>query len=474
MSELPATTAWRQYPMPSQYPLLTDMRHAPGWYAILPPPAPANRLKGQQTADWVVVGAGVTGLAAARRLAELAPEARIILLEEYRVGYGSSGRNSGFIIDTPYLTEQLGVDANRRISRLVVAGLAELEGHARKHAIDCEWSPRGHLTAVVESKREKRLHALCRTLDASDETYEWLDGDALADVVGTRHYHAAVNTPRTVLINPAALCRGLGVTMPDNVEVCEESPVLRVEPGSPVRVECAEGSISAANVLLTTNAFITKLGFLKGDVFPMISCASLSRPLTEDEQAAMSGAPDWGITGGATVRRTLSNRMLARHGSYYTGDFRLSPNMRRELLASHLKGRRARFPMLDKLEFETTWAGVFCMTRNWASIFGRLERGVFASLGYAGIGVPRGTISGKLLAEHALGSESDLNRDVQALSGPTPAARTVSRSRGPCASVVVPLAQPGRVVGPPRRRTSGRKFRRGPAWPVSMSGPPRY
>ena len=79
---------------------------------------------------------------------------------------------------------------------------------------------------------------------------------------------------------------------------------------------------------------------------------------------------------------------------------------------------RKRFPMLDKLEFETTWAGVFCMTRNWASIFGRLDRGVFASLGYAGIGVPRGTISGKLLAEHALGSESELTRDVQALSGP--------------------------------------------------------
>ena len=50
----------------------------------------------------------------------------------------------------------------------------------------------------------------------------------------------------------------------------------------------------------------------------------------------------------------------------------------------------------------------------------RLEPGVFASLGYAGIGVPRGTISGKLLAEHALGGESDLIRDVQALSGPKP------------------------------------------------------
>ncbi len=398
------------------------MRHAPGWYAILPQPAPANRLKGHQVADWVVVGAGVTGLAAARRLAELEPEARIILLDEYRVGYGASGRNSGFIIDTPHLTEEFGVDSNRRISRLVIAGLAELEGLVRKHEIECEWSPRGHLTAVVESQRIKNLHATVRTLEAIDEEYEWLERDALADVVGTRHYHAAVYTPRTVLMNPAALCRGLGETMPENVEVFEESPVRRVEPGSPVQIDCAEGSISAKNVLLTTNAFITALGFLRRELFPMIACCSLSRPLTEDEQAAMSGEPDWGITPavstGPTVRRTLSNRIVFRHGARYTGEFRLSDGMRRNLRTTHEEGVRRRFPMLANLEMEHTWAGVFCMTRNWASIFGRLESGVFASLGYAGIGVPRGTISGKLLAEFALGSESDLNRDVQALSGP--------------------------------------------------------
>ena len=245
--------------MSSQDPFLTDMQQAPGWYAILPQPAPATRLTGHQVADWVVVGAGVTGLAAARRLAELAPEARIILLEEYRVGYGASGRNAGFIIDTPHLSEHFDVESNRRISRLVMAGLAELEHQVRKHDIECEWSPRGHLTAVVQSKRAKNLEATCRALDAIGEEYEWIEGDALADVVGTRHYHAAVYTPRTVLMNPAALCRGLGESLPDNnVEVYEETPVLKVEPGSPVQIECAGGSISAANVLLTTNAFVTK------------------------------------------------------------------------------------------------------------------------------------------------------------------------------------------------------------------------
>ena len=404
--------------MTGQDPLLTDMRQAPGWYAILPPPAPARRLEGRQVADWVVVGAGVTGLAAARRLAELAPEARIVLLEQYRVGYGASGRNAGFIIDTPHLTEEFDADSNRRVSRLVIAGLAELEGQVSEQAIECEWSPRGHLTAVVDAERARHLRATCRMLDALGEEYEWVEGEALADTVGTHHYHAAVFTPRTVLVNPAALCRGLGETLPDNVDVYEESPVTRIAPGSPVQIECAQGSIRASNVLLTTNAFVTRLGMLRREVFPMIACASLSRELTEDEQSAMSGAPEWGITGSATVRRTLSNRMLFRLGTYYRGDFRLSEALRSRLLAMHVRGLRRRFPMLDRLQLEHTWAGVFCMTRNWASVFGRLERGVFASLGYAGIGLPRGTISGKLLAEFAMGSESGLIRDVQALSGP--------------------------------------------------------
>ena len=404
--------------MASRDPLSADMRHASGWYAVLPEPAPANRLKGDQVADWVVVGAGVTGLAAARRLGELAPDARVLLLDEYRVGYGASGRNSGFIIDTPHLSEHLSEEDNGRVSRLIVAGLADLEGHVRAHGIDCEWSPRGHLTAVVESRREKRLQATARMLDAAGEDYEWHDRAAVAGVTGTDHYHGAVLTPRTVLVNPAALCRGLGDTLPGNVELCEHVRVLRVEPGSPVRVECAEASIRARNVLLTTNAFIARLGFLRRAVFPLIACASLSRPLTGDEQAAMGGEPDWGITGVTTMRRTRSNRILVRHGLGYTWDFRLSERRRRQLVQSHTAILEKRFPMLAGLDFDHTWAGVFCMTRNWASHFGRPAPGVFVSLGYCGVGLARGTISGRLLAEYAMGSESSLIADVRALSRP--------------------------------------------------------
>jgi glycine/D-amino acid oxidase-like deaminating enzyme len=404
--------------MSGHNPVGTDMTQASGWHAILPAQGPANRLQGDQVADWAVVGAGVTGLAAARRLGEMAPQARVVLIDNYRIGYGASARNSGFIIDTPHLSEKLSEEENRCISRLVIAGRQELERQVEKHAIECEWSPRGHLTAFVEPKRVSNLEETVRILTASNEDYEWLDKDALAKVIGTRHYHAAVVTPRTVLVNPSAMCRGLGENMPDNVEIFEETPVRHIVSGATVRIDCAEGSLKTKNVLLATNAFITKLDYLKRDVFPLIECASLSRQLTDDEQEAMGGERDWGITGFATMRRTLSNRILVRHGTFYSGEFRISETMKRWLRASHKEGLLRRFPKLDKLEFEHTWAGVFCMTRNWASFFGRLEQGVFASLGYCGVGLPRGTISGKLLAEYAMGAETDLIRDVQYVSGP--------------------------------------------------------
>ena len=74
-----------------------------GWSRILPPRTPKAPLTGQQTADWVVIGGGYAGLAAARRLAENRPDDEIILLEAGEIGENASGRNSGFAIDLPHV-----------------------------------------------------------------------------------------------------------------------------------------------------------------------------------------------------------------------------------------------------------------------------------------------------------------------------------------------------------------------------------
>ena len=50
-----------------------------GWYALLPEPPPPRTLEGKHKADWVVIGAGFAGLAAARRLSQLLPGEHLAL-----------------------------------------------------------------------------------------------------------------------------------------------------------------------------------------------------------------------------------------------------------------------------------------------------------------------------------------------------------------------------------------------------------
>ncbi|MEP5088217.1 MAG: FAD-dependent oxidoreductase, partial [Paracoccaceae bacterium] len=70
-----------------------------GWDCLLPDRAPAVALDETLNADWLVIGAGFAGLAATRRLTQLCPTDRIVVLEARRVALGPAGRNSGFMID---------------------------------------------------------------------------------------------------------------------------------------------------------------------------------------------------------------------------------------------------------------------------------------------------------------------------------------------------------------------------------------
>ena len=62
-----------------------------GWNRLLPEPGPADPLTEDTTADWLVIGAGFAGLAAARRLSQTCPTDRVVVLDATRVGDGPAG-----------------------------------------------------------------------------------------------------------------------------------------------------------------------------------------------------------------------------------------------------------------------------------------------------------------------------------------------------------------------------------------------
>ena len=399
-----------------------------GWYHVLPAPAPAVLLTGERRFDHVVLGAGFAGLAAARRLAEHLPEREVALIDAQRVGYGASGRNSGFVIDLPH--DFSGSDhagalkrdrSEIRLNRFAIAALRDL---VEKHGIDCQWSERGKYHAAVEDKGMRDLEGFRRALDRLGEPYRDLDAGGLSAALGTRYYREAIHTPGCVLIQPAALARGLGASLPGNLRLFEDSPVVRIDYGDEITLECAQGTIRTKTLLLANNGFASAFGFERNRLIPIMTFGSLTRPLTEAEQAALGGAPDWGVIPadhlGTTLRYTRDRRLLIRNWITYSPEFRWSAQGLARIRRHHEDSFKARFPMLPEVAFGHTWGGVLTMSRNGAPCFGRLADNVFAAVCQNGVGVAKGTYSGTLLADLVVGAESELLSHLLALPRPAP------------------------------------------------------
>ena len=57
-------------------------------------------LESNEDSEWLIIGAGYTGLSAARKLAQLYSYQKIILVDAQLAGEGASSRNSGYLVDT--------------------------------------------------------------------------------------------------------------------------------------------------------------------------------------------------------------------------------------------------------------------------------------------------------------------------------------------------------------------------------------
>ena len=204
-----------------------------GWNNILPARIPNPPLTDTVSADWVIVGAGFAGLAAARRLAENRPEDHIILLEAQELAGAASGRNAGFAIDLPHgqqLQDELSVMP--RHMRLARSAMDYLQHQVDTHGIKCQWSPRGQYHGAVSAHAFKTdIAPFASILDQLGEPYRLLDREQLADESGTSYYHGALYAPGAFLMNPAALVRGRGDTLPENVTLHENSPVIGADYG---------------------------------------------------------------------------------------------------------------------------------------------------------------------------------------------------------------------------------------------------
>ena len=398
-----------------------------GWARILAPRRPKAPLERDLAADWVVVGAGYAGLAAARRLAENRPGDQIVVLEANEAGENASGRNSGFAIDLPHNVgsslEEL--EGSHRFMRLARAAIDHLERTAAVAGVECDWSRDGkYHTAVSPRGVRDVLEPFARELEALGEPYTWIEKPGVQEKIGSPHFTAAVYTPGCVLMNPAALTRGLADSLPANVTLFERSPVTEVDYHNGVQLTTPSGSLRAPKMILAVNGFAGRFGFLQRNLLYLVAHASLTRPLSEEEQRRFAVSEPWGLTpanafAGITMRYTNDRRILIRHGLAYCPSQRVSEADQQAVRRRHKTLLDARFPMLTSVDIEHTWSGFVCLSRNGAPGFGRVAPNVWMSVCQNAVGVTKGTIGGLLAADMATGRDNPLIADMQSLGAPS-------------------------------------------------------
>jgi len=225
------------------------------------------------------------------------------------------------------------------------------------------------------------------------------------------------------LMQPAALMRGLGDSLPANVSFYENSPVLEIEYGNTIRVNTPEGSVVADKLILAVNGFAPFFGKMKQKLFTIQAFASMTRPLDQDERNALGNPQNWGLVpamafGGPTMRYTMDHRIVMRSywGTKQT-DRVSEKNYKaaRELQKNQIQ---TRFPMVKGDAIEHTWTGQLALSSNFAPGFGQLSNNVYSAMVQNGVGMTKGTMAGRLAAEMAENHHSSLIDDMHAMGTP--------------------------------------------------------
>ncbi len=416
-----------------------------GWNRLLPEPDAPTPLEGRVTADWLVIGAGYAGLAAAHRLSKLAPGDRIVVLDAVRIGDGPAGRNSGFMIDLPHdlTSDDYGGALNSDLAQTQDnrRGIA----HARDMAAEFGLPPEafvmsGKINGAATAKGSAHNQSFARHLTAMQEPHEIFDAAQMREITGTPYYQSGLFTPGSAMIQPAKFVRGVAAGLRSNrVSIHENSPVTRLDRQGDWVAKTPLGQVTAPNVILAVNGHLNSFGYLPGQLMHVFTYASMTRALAPDEVARLGGRAIWGLTPadpmGTTVRRisgTGGDRIIIRNRFTFDPTLEVTDRRIATVARDHDRAFAARFPMLDGAAMEYRWGGRLCLSRNGVQVIGQLDEGLFSACCQNGLGTAKGTLAGGLAAELALGQTSDalsraLSAEAPVRLPPEPIARLGAR-----------------------------------------------
>lgn len=375
------------------------------------PVQPAEALTGDTRCDVVVIGGGYTGLSTAYEIKRAAPDLDVVVIERAVVGHGASGRNGGFLM--PLLgwnlcrtVRSLGRERAAQGYRVMYDAIDHTRAVIRDEGIDCDLEDVGYLLLATCDKRREHVREEAELGRKLGFGYEYLEGDALRAHIDSDAFCAGCFDPRSSVVNPAKLARGLKDAVERlGVRVFERTAVSAIDDGDPVVVTSESGgTVRARAAVVAVNGYGDALGFMKRRVLPLHTYIVLTEPLDDDVLAAIGWQRRTSLETARNFihyfRLTADNRILfgGEDAKMFTGGrFRDADPASFDKLERRL---RSFFPALADVGISHRWGGVIGVTLDMFPSFaaGGSHGNLFHGTGYSGHGVSLANYAGKILA----------------------------------------------------------------------------
>jgi len=189
-----------------------------------------SSLQSKEECDWLIIGAGYTGLSAARKLGLLHPGQKIILVDAQLAGEGASARNSGYLVDTTLndgFTSNKELENYKKKADIYKLGIEVIKNFIKEYQVDCDWNECGKYFASSKTEDKKILINFSEILSKLGFEHNLLSNNDLSKKLGTSFYNIALHTKGGILLHPGKLVRAMIDTLPNNVQLFENSPLLK-------------------------------------------------------------------------------------------------------------------------------------------------------------------------------------------------------------------------------------------------------
>ncbi len=371
-------------------------------------------LRAPASADLAIVGGGFLGLWSAILAKERDPARRVVLLEGQEVGWAASGRNGGFCEAS--LTHGEDNGARRWPEELAQLGamgrrnLDEIAQAVERYRIDCDFERTGVMAVAVEPYQDETLRG-AGYMDARQ---------ARSEVASPTFLSARWDKDATAMLHPGKLVTGLArVANELGVRIHEQSRVSALKAlRDGVRLDTAQGSVTAARVVLATNAFPSLLRRYRSHTIAVYDYVLMSEPLSAGQHAAVGWRNRQGLADLGNqfhyYRITRDNRIL--FGGYdavyhFGGKVDAKHDDRPESferLASHFF---TTFPQLEGLRFTHRWGGAIDTCSRFCAFFGDAHGGRVAhAAGFTGLGVGATRFAANVLLDKLEGLDTERTR----------------------------------------------------------------